>query len=177
MGCESGCCAPSAGTPSELEPRSAQLSDQENPSGASDAPDSSANGFDPVIATSDKESVPCSTGSSLKEISCQDTCCGGPTEVQAAPKCMGCEVPDTGRDDTCCAPIPAKLDCAKSCCSSPETPSSGDTSAPPCCEGKAAPCCDQACLDRLALRECENPEPVAAVSHGRQTRCVVLRPL
>jgi hypothetical protein len=31
-----------------------------------------------------------------------------------------------------------------------------DMPAPSCCEGKASPCCDKSCLDRLALRECES---------------------
>ena len=30
---------------------------------------------------------------------------------------------------------------------------------PECCQGKAAPCCDEACLDRIALRECQNSRP------------------
>ena len=174
MACASGCCAPSAGIPSELEPRSAQLPDQEIPSRASDALNSSAHRLDPAIVTSDEESESCLTGSSRKEIPCQDTCCVGPTKVQAPQSRMTREAPDTERNDVCCAPVPANLDCTKSCCSSPETPSSDDTPAPPCCEGKAAPCCDRACLDRLAVRECETVEPAAAVSHGRQTHCPVL---
>lgn len=45
------------------------------------------------------------------------------------------------------------------CCSSPRQPSlpltPDDTDRPDCCRGKSSPCCDDACLDRLALRECD----------------------
>lgn len=67
-------------------------------------------------------------------------------------------------NENCCAPKATARptpdsDFKKGCCSAPEPPLSADTPAPGCCEGKAAPCCDQSCLDRLALRECENFGP------------------
>ena len=64
-------------------------------------------------------------------------------------------------NENCCAPRTTARptpdsDCKKGCRSAPEPPRSDDTPVPGCCEGKTAPCCDQSCLDRLALRECEN---------------------
>jgi Cu2+-exporting ATPase len=66
-------------------------------------------------------------------------------------------------EEACCAPKPDS-DCKKGCCSAPNPPPSDGTHTPVpgCCEGKAAPCCDQSCLDRLALRECENFGPCLA---------------
>lgn len=73
----------------------------------------------------------------------------------------GCEVRNVGLEhDT-------EPSCSKGCCSAPEPPRSDDTGVPSCCEGKAAPCCDQSCLDRLALRECEIPQPALSESHGK----------
>lgn len=56
---------------------------------------------------------------------------------------------------------PQQTECAASvsndCCSSgkcedTETVSNPDT--PDCCRGKQSPCCNESCLDRLAMREC-----------------------
>jgi Cu2+-exporting ATPase len=44
------------------------------------------------------------------------------------------------------------------CCSSTlpsSNPAPTESRAPECCSGMPAPCCDETCLDRLALRECD----------------------
>ncbi|KAK4031865.1 E1-E2 ATPase-domain-containing protein [Parachaetomium inaequale] len=92
----------------------------------------------------------------------EDACCGGPSEEPQDG--ARCEVKDAGLDDDCCAPNPTEPGCNKGCCSTPEPPRLDDI--PSCCEGKTAPCCDQSCLDRLALRDCDNHEPALAASHG-----------
>lgn len=56
----------------------------------------------------------------------------------------GCGV-DPGAQDNCCLPAAAQK---------PE-----HETEPDCCKGKASPCCDSACIDRLALRECEKVKP------------------
>lgn len=75
---------------------------------------------------------------------------------------IGATPDELTEEEDCCAPKPATRptpdsDCKKGCCSAPKLPLSDGTQKPvsSCCEGKAAPCCDQSCLDRLALRECE----------------------
>lgn len=40
-------------------------------------------------------------------------------------------------------------------CSEPSATKTEDANNPSCCEGKASPCCDETCLDRIALRECD----------------------
>ena len=61
-------------------------------------------------------------------------CCGDATNDQDGPKAT----PDDGIDD---------------CCASVTTPTTTDDR-PACCIGKTAPCCDDACIDRIALRAC-----------------------
>lgn len=41
--------------------------------------------------------------------------------------------------------------------------------APPCCSGKLSPCCDMACIDRVAKRECE--AAVAEDNHDQLDPC------
>jgi hypothetical protein len=90
---------------------------------------------------------------------CQGDCCGVLTEKPQSDVDSGTN--DIVADDDSCAPKSAEPGCDKNCCSSPEPPRAGDTLIPSCCKGKASPCCDVSCLDRLALRECENEDPVA----------------
>ncbi|KAK8145356.1 hypothetical protein G3M48_004531 [Beauveria asiatica] len=85
----------------------------------------------------------------------------------------------------CCPPTPVKaspaatpeLDvCRNLCCSdSDDTPLLADTSldqgqddAPDCCAGKSSPCCDTSCLDRIAMRECEDgPDTCDGAADGK----------
>ncbi|KAM3490920.1 hypothetical protein MY3957_005765 [Beauveria namnaoensis] len=85
----------------------------------------------------------------------------------------------------CCPSTPVKaspaatpeLDvCRNLCCSeSDDTPLLADTSldqgknkAPDCCAGKSGPCCDTSCLDRLAMRECEDgPDTCDGAADGK----------
>lgn len=78
-----------------------------------------------------------------------------------------CDMPGQAQganlDDECCARQPAdgeEVGCNKGCCqtataTATELPGGDDMSTPSCCQGKASPCCDESCLDRLALRECD----------------------
>ncbi|EJP65280.1 copper-transporting ATPase [Beauveria bassiana ARSEF 2860] len=85
----------------------------------------------------------------------------------------------------CCPSTPVKaspaatpeLDvCRNLCCSeSDDTPLLADTSldqgkdkAPDCCAGKSGPCCDTSCLNRLAMRECEDgPDTCDGAADGK----------
>ena len=46
-------------------------------------------------------------------------------------------------------------DCNEGCCPEPGPPRTETPDNPSCCEGKTSPCCDEACFDRIALRECD----------------------
>ncbi len=182
MGCGSGCCGPSAEAPSE-QTASVQAPIREDADsccgGASSGVDKDPDQPRFAGATGDdlagKDGKPDLTASTP----CRDACCGEPTvEPQDG---VGRSARDAVLDDDCCAPKPTGPSCNKGCCSTPELPCINDTRARSCCEGKAAPCCDQSCLDRLALRECENPEPSLA-SYGKLANrlhvpCVFLTPL
>ncbi|KAK4149377.1 E1-E2 ATPase-domain-containing protein [Chaetomidium leptoderma] len=100
----------------------------------------------------------------------RDSCCDNANLMADKdpdqPGLTGAVRDESTEDDDCCAPKPAASGCKKGCCSAPKPPPRpDDTPVSTCCEGKAAPCCDQSCLDRLALRECENYEP-GLVSHN-----------
>ncbi|KAF5722777.1 Cu2+-exporting ATPase [Fusarium mundagurra] len=70
---------------------------------------------------------------------CKDACCDG---ADAATEVKEEEPANKERDDDCCA--------SGSC----EKPNKDDD-APECCRGKASPCCNASCIDRIAIRECE----------------------
>jgi Cu2+-exporting ATPase len=75
----------------------------------------------------------------------------------------GTELIQDGPDHVRGMPI---ADCRDGCCVIPVPHDSGSPGcrststetreAPSCCEGKPSPCCDASCLDRLALRACDD---------------------
>lgn len=79
-----------------------------------------------------------------KTSSCQDSCCdivdGEPLDTTAS----GEKELTPEKSDDCCSPGK----CA-------DRKTENHTDAPDCCRGRVSPCCDAACLDRLATRECE----------------------
>lgn len=98
----------------------------------------------------------------------RDTCRGGSIEQLAEADSRECKL-----DVDVAAPCRSKHEasdpkpayehgCKKGCCSPTKLTVTDDTPVPSCCEGKAAPCCDESCIDRLVLLECENHE-----SYGR----------
>ncbi|KAJ6147488.1 hypothetical protein N7497_009470 [Penicillium chrysogenum] len=100
---------------------------------------------------------------------CEGGCCGDQSAEAVGIK----NVPSLGSSaskEACCAENPNTkagiLNCSVSSSYTPTHASSGTprpsetaTSAKPivaeCCEGKSSPCCNETCLDRLALRECD----------------------
>ncbi|KJZ77773.1 hypothetical protein HIM_02950 [Hirsutella minnesotensis 3608] len=80
------------------------------------------------------------------------SCCQGITDAEREPESVPQTEPVTGDDKS----ASAALACAKGCCgtSSHGSTDRADDDAPDCCRGKAWPCCDDSCLERLALREC-----------------------
>lgn len=120
----------------------------------------------------------CYGGESMKgaakaaDPSCADACCNGDdssSELTTAivTECVDSDfTADVTCKDKCCEndvvdpPSGAKPSlnegCADSCCDTATRSHSAATATgtPDCCQGKPSPCCDESCLDRLALREC-----------------------
>lgn len=71
---------------------------------------------------------------------------------------------------SCSTPESSKTGCKDDCCSEPSVEKAEDPSNPSCCEGKPSPCCDESCIERIALRECDvlsgtcDPNPTSRVS-------------
>ncbi|RYO78713.1 hypothetical protein DL764_010095 [Monosporascus ibericus] len=86
-------------------------------------------------------------------VTCQDACCDRPTVLSQGAAGVQVKVTDEPGDRSCAPKIAPESSCEKACCST------DDTLVSDCCGGEAAPCCGDSCLDRLALRECENYEP------------------
>jgi hypothetical protein len=59
------------------------------------------------------------------------------------------DMPAAACEDGCCDDVNTQDDCYG-------ITGTGKPEAPPCCKDKPSPCCDTACLDRLALRACED---------------------
>ncbi len=179
MACGSTCCGPPAASPLE---QSAIPAAPEQDSCCDDSNSTADCDADPLKAV-DAVRSECGDEDNFNNLretqstSCRDACCGGSTEqpAEADSRGSGLDVVTPCQDDTeravegsgkasagCCTPKPASdPGCKKGCCSPTKPTVTDDTPVPSCCEGKAAPCCDESCLDRLALRECENHE-----SHG-----------
>ncbi|KAL2173737.1 E1-E2 ATPase-domain-containing protein [Thermothelomyces heterothallicus CBS 202.75] len=128
MACSSGCCGKPASPPPPEQPNS-------NPASTPDQDD----GY---------------------------SCCDGANTIAGEnsdqPGIAGAARDEPIEEDDCCAPKPSAPGCNnKGCCSAPAPAPAPKPSRPEeihtssCCEDKPAPCCDQSCLDRLALRECE----------------------
>lgn len=115
----------------------------------------------------------------LSVMTCADGCCGdsaitsgiqqsdfGPSNEIDGQSCAEgdsacCEEGPVAAVATEPGGLPLRTDTKADDCCGPKQPkpSISDASNPPnasdCCRGKGSPCCDEACLDRLALRECK----------------------
>ncbi|KAF2179098.1 copper-translocating P-type ATPase [Zopfia rhizophila CBS 207.26] len=109
----------------------------------------------------------CCKPSGIVSTGCQNGCCS--TSSKETQRSVGCEKKDDKCDDDCCAPNSTDDDCKNSCCSALESSQVEDSNRPSCCKGKPFPCCDELCLDRLALRECENEILVAQHDEASKT--------
>ncbi|PTB67796.1 heavy metal translocatin [Trichoderma citrinoviride] len=155
MACGSGCCGSPSEPPPVKDSCSVELPEQEDPCCDGHVPDGNAEELD-IIDDCGKLNNDHSSSNEDDDQSCQDSCCGdSEDELQDESACQNMDKAANLEDD-CCAPQPS---CNKGCCSNEEKPCPDDKPAPDCCEGKISPCCDQTCLDRLALRECQGLEP------------------
>lgn len=149
-GCNDGCCG----------------SKVEAPVDANKAPDASCNDG---CCGSKVETV-----ADVKTEDCSDGCCGPKTEAAVDTKTKDC-------NDGCCSsgtkpiltakdPEPAK-DCADGCCvPKPAGKEAKDPTVMDCCRGKPSPCCDESCLERLALRECDSS--CSKTACGSSSKCM-----
>lgn len=73
--------------------------------------------------------------------------------------CCDAEKPAQVPSEAWCAASKGGKDVGDSCCSSKKQTRSEKQAIiddrPKCCQGKSSPCCDETCLDRIALRECQ----------------------
>ncbi|KAL7909975.1 E1-E2 ATPase domain-containing protein [Trichoderma velutinum] len=167
MACGSGCCEPPSEAPPEEDRCSTQLPEQDDPCCIDDVHDTSLENLE--IADTE-----CNKRIQSDDKPCQDTCCGESVEEQQTDKTCENKAQEIDLKDDCCAPQISQSSCSKGCCSKGDKPCPDLMKAPPCCEGKVSPCCDQTCLDRLALRECEGPgsglgtgKPTSTCSRGK----------
>ncbi|VUC27564.1 unnamed protein product [Clonostachys rosea] len=92
---------------------------------------------------------------------CQSGCCGGQNaETRGAEPPLEKESDPEIIEDDCCGTGKCTDDVNKE-----------DFDAPECCRGKASPCCDTSCLDRLALRECSISAAANSESAGQMNTC------
>ncbi|EPE08084.1 copper-translocating p-type atpase [Ophiostoma piceae UAMH 11346] len=82
--------------------------------------------------------------------SCSDGCC---SPTKAAKEAIREDIKKTAAQET--------YTCIDDCCAS-KTKSLQAEGRPSCCEGKTAPCCDDSCIDRIALRECKSGDSCAS---------------
>ncbi|KAL3489619.1 E1-E2 ATPase-domain-containing protein [Aspergillus germanicus] len=101
---------------------------------------------------------------------CSKGCCGESNIPAQKPILCGQNKP---KQDICCAgPSCNEInDCADDDLSEPGSLEE-DPNDPSCCRGKANPCCDASCLDRIAFRECDTDTiSTAAASFPATSRC------
>ncbi|KAI0007538.1 copper-translocating P-t [Xylariaceae sp. FL0662B] len=170
MACGSGCCGPPASpvvaaqdqTP---EPSSASVKEQIVANNCQDAccADEDVKSIKDDCCNSEKSEAG-NAGDTCKPADATDDCCAPRIEDDAGDGCKdACCAPrgagiqsDTKEAQIAC-PVLAEDDCNDSCCAAPNLTAS-DPTEPDCCKGKASPCCDASCLERLARRSCENDQ-------------------
>lgn len=123
---------------------------------------------------SDSEPANCCAPSPKESIDegCAKPCCSTEKTKQLPTKDNGCCGPKSPSQpaDNCCGP-PANNTTPQHGCTTPSVSTVKLDKAPSCCEGKPSPCCDSACIDRLALRECASGKPAPSSYSGSSSEC------
>ncbi|KAK0712068.1 E1-E2 ATPase-domain-containing protein [Lasiosphaeris hirsuta] len=158
MACGSGCCGPppdSAGAPpSNMAAGSPEPSAMQEPDAASvccsDCSDVATSVQVHKDGTTSKESAPAACH--------DDGCCGQAVKPESAGHSAANDANqshDSKKTDTCCPSESAKkLD---------------RVATPDCCDDTTVPCCDDSCLDRLALRACEGEKEMVLITDSEST--------
>lgn len=119
-----------------------------------------------IESEADKENDCCKPVDADASIRQDDCCSGPPDESQNG---TGCTLKDVRLPDECCAPKSNNQACEGRDVPPLQSSQVEDKqNAPSCCKDKPSPCCDVSCLDRLALRDCENGKPPAQVGESSQ---------
>ncbi|CEL11725.1 hypothetical protein ASPCAL14822 [Aspergillus calidoustus] len=111
----------------------------------------------PSASTTEPHVLPISQSREMS--SCQDTCCDSDGAEPLNTTAPGQGEPTLENLDDGC-PAGELMDNELN-----------DTNTPDCCRGKADPCCDTSCLDRLALRECEMSAGAVHDTNSQPTTC------
>jgi len=166
MACGSNCCGPPealAQAASPPETLQQPTSNRENDDASGCAADAQSDGCsaDSCCGDADEPSVNKKSGSA--PIGCQTGCCAEQATMEANNPNADSHLGDHGQE--CCAPPVAAHEIKDDCCDAPQTPTEAASPVnPECCDGTTVPCCDDTCLDRLALRACEGEKkPVVEV--------------
>lgn len=167
------CCGatPSqADTINKFVPKNSETSSRENSCGNGDIQNNDDNNTDSSAKATDTcyQEPTDSCKGKARPAACEGGCCDQSSEAIGEK-----DVPSLGAStskEACCAEDSTiKAGMLSPSVSCPGTPwlSKPATSVEPtvaeCCQGKPSPCCDETCLDRLALRECDT---------GSSTHCM-----
>lgn len=163
-GCQQGCCSKPKGSPS-CDKDKTSISGDLTSHGVSGGSCSKVKAAEPCQQTEasccEAEAGKEAHNTKPAERALSKGCC----PVPAASKTVSSNSSYCGGKASPSAPESAGADCNKGCCSDPSPPKVEDPENPSCCEGKASPCCDVSCIDRIALRECD-------VSSGTSPRSI-----
>ncbi|KAI9172605.1 E1-E2 ATPase-domain-containing protein [Paramyrothecium foliicola] len=167
MACDSGCCGPPKPAASDTpvcesvddfcdDASASPTEDEAQVKLSGDACSSGCCGPPPLAMPSSAQPA---QDCKPTPASCQDKCCDDSDSASGSKLDVG---DSASSESDCCAPKKSQPECGQGCCSGPKPkpqPARLEEPAPSCCAGKASPCCDESCLDRLALRECESAAP------------------
>ncbi|KAK0639724.1 copper-translocating P-type ATPase [Cercophora newfieldiana] len=166
MACGSGCCGPpqngeqAASPPNTAQP--ATSTNQENDDGGSCcAPDSKDDDNCKDSCCEDDNASSADEKPTAAPNGCQSGCCGERAENGASMPNSDSQLSGNNGQESC---VPTAV-VADSNSGGPSQAHEDGTSpsAPECCDGTIVPCCDDSCLDRLALRACESEKKPDAV--------------
>ncbi len=179
MSCNSGCCGPkSTATTPEVQTQSLVQEQSEYDSCCdADSHGDTSRAVQPSLPaggliTADENRALHSGGVAEEPLAtptqtptaCKDSCCGQKSEVSNE-KDMGAQAKGDC-SETSCEPTTINSGCTDNCCSAPgPTQNVHDVSTETeCCDGTTLPCCDDSCLDRLALRACEGKKQSSSIN-------------
>ncbi|KAK9238057.1 copper-translocating P-type ATPase [Lipomyces kononenkoae] len=101
----------------------------------------------------------------------QGGCCGAPS--QATLNSLGCGRKEVEvDDDDCCGPQSDEQSGNENHRSAAAELQVEDPNNPSCCKDKTDPCCDVSCLDRIAMRECDQGNDGSPTPTSSQARSV-----
>lgn len=119
---------------------------------------SSANKIDDKTC---KRPEPVSTG-------CEDGCCAVPEDTTQGEASSRAD--EIRADNNCCTLTSIGRGCQKNGSTTPVKSHLELPDRPGCCKNKPSPCCDESCLDRIALRECKDQKSATRESKASKSK-------